>query len=113
MTEGTSGASCEGPPHPEETLHPTAEALRDYMSELSELAYSAGWMQGLEHALWSALLDGPCRYGHLDLRPEHLQRLRDLSERAGGWIHFPDTADEEVFVPLEEWQRVHAVRVRE
>jgi hypothetical protein len=29
--------------------------LADYMSDLSEEAYSAGWMNGLEYALWDAL----------------------------------------------------------
>jgi hypothetical protein len=32
-------------------LSPQARALADYMSELSEEAYSAGWMMGLEFEL--------------------------------------------------------------
>ena len=37
-------------------MNPSAQALADYMSELSEDAFSARWMDGLEFELWSALL---------------------------------------------------------
>lgn len=43
------------------------QRLAQYMSELSERAYSAGWMDGLELALWQALKDGPYKYGQLEL----------------------------------------------
>ena len=83
-------------------LSPEQRALADYMSELSEEAYHAGWMSDLEHVLWRAVMDGPFRYGHLDLSPQHVQRLKSLSEWCGGWIRFDDT-EEESFVPLAQW----------
>lgn len=72
------------------------------MSALSERAYFAGWMDGLELALWNALNGGPLRFGKVELTSEELQHLRNLSERCGGWIRF-DSSEEEVFVPLDIW----------
>ena len=82
-------------------LHAAAE-LCDFMSELSERAYSASWMDKLEYALWSALHGGERRYGHLTLDDEILSRLRDLYHRCGGWIAFDDESGLEVFVPYAE-----------
>jgi len=78
------------------------------MSQLSEQAYAAGWMEGLEYALWKALVDGPYRYGRLQLIDNHIRELRKLSEACGGWIRFHD-AGEEAFVSLEQWQRIFAL----
>jgi hypothetical protein len=85
-------------------LHAAAE-LCDFMSEISERAYSAGWMDSLEYDLWSALHGGECRYGHLTLHDEILLRLRELSDRCGGWIASDDESGLEVFVPYAEWVR--------
>jgi hypothetical protein len=83
-------------------LTPEQRALAEYMSDLSEQAYSAGWMRDLEHTLWRALTDGPFRYGYLELTLQHIARLRELSERCGGWIRF-DNDKEESFVSRERW----------
>jgi hypothetical protein len=84
-------------------LTPAQRALADYMSELSEQAFHAGWMQDLEHALWRAVLEGPFRYGHLELAAVHVERLRELREACEGWIRFDETK-EESFVPSAEWK---------
>jgi hypothetical protein len=88
-------------------------ALRDYMSELSEQAWHAGWMTDLEYALWSAINAGPRRYGQLELSTHHLERLRVLSNACGGWVRFDDMAGEEVFVPLGTWKDLVAKRAAE
>lgn len=85
-------------------LDPAARALADYMSDLSEAAYSAAWMQDLEFELWRALVSGPRAYGRLELTDVHLARLRELSKAANGWIAF-DGDQEELLVPLEEWKQ--------
>jgi len=74
------------------------------MSELSEQAYCAGWMGGLEFDLWNALVGGPREYGRVRITDEQVERLRRLSEAARGWIVFDDV-DEETLVPLDEWKR--------
>ena len=96
----------------EHDLTPEAVALRDYMSELSEEAYCAAWLQDLEYALWSAIDRGPFEYGRLQLSAEHIERLRALSDACGGWIRFDDDLGE-VFVPLEEWRRRFTKRAGE
>lgn len=83
-------------------LKQSARALADYMSALSEEAYCAGWMQGLEHDLWDAVRAGPTDYGRLAITPVIIQKLQLLSKRCGGWIYFDDDS-EETFIPMREW----------
>lgn len=83
-------------------LTPQQLALAEYMSELSEEAYSAGWMDRLEFELWAAVTSGPCKYGRLILTAAHIQKLSRLSQSCGGWIIFDDD-QEESFIPLDEW----------
>jgi hypothetical protein len=85
-------------------LEPKARELADYMSGLSEEAYCAGWMDGLEFELWEAVISGPRKYGRLQITLNHTSRLRRLSEAAGGWIIFDET-EEELLLPMGEWKR--------
>ena len=87
-----------------------AAALRDYMSELSEQAWYAGWMTDLEYALWDAVEHGPRSYGRLDITEHHIARLQELSTACGGWIRFGNDAPEEEFVALDPWKRLAAER---
>ena len=79
-------------------------SLARYMSELSEKAYYAGWMSGLEYALWQLVLGQRDDYGHVTFSPEDAGVLRRLSQACGGWIVFDD-AKEETWVPPAEWER--------
>jgi hypothetical protein len=83
-------------------LSPQQLELENYMSELSGQAYSAGWMDGLEFALWKLVIDGPYKYGQLHLNSEHRQSLVELSGACHGWIVFHDQFDE-TFVPMSQW----------
>ncbi len=73
------------------------------MSSLSEVAYQAAWMEGLELSLWKAVVFGPYTLGRLQFTDEHVERLRILSEQCGGWVRFQDDG-EETFVPIGEWK---------
>lgn len=84
-------------------LEPTARQLAEYMSDLSEEAYAAGWMEALEFELWAALDEGPRDYGRLRISNDHIDKLRQLSAAAGGWIVFDDVKEESV-LPLHEWR---------
>jgi hypothetical protein len=75
-------------------LNDNQRALADYMSELSEDAYCAGWMSGLEYALWRVVIEGPRRYGFLDIDAAHIEHLRKLSQQCRGWIVFDDQTEE-------------------
>ena len=94
-------------------LTASQRALASYMSELSELAYSAGWIDGLEDDLWRALPDKPFKYGRLDVTIAHLVRLTELSDQCGGWIYF-DHEREESFIAFPDWHHrlAHATRLQ-
>lgn len=78
------------------------------MSELSEQAFHAGWMENLEHALWRAVTEGPFRYGHLDITSVHIEKLNSLSQACQGWIVF-DRDSEETFISLRDWMTLYDV----
>jgi hypothetical protein len=87
-------------------MNPEEKQLADYISDLSEQAYYAGWMAGLEYILWNAVIDGPRKYGRLEITVEHIAKLKELSDACGGWIMFDDEKGE-TFVPLDEWLRIY------
>ena len=89
-------------------MDPAVQQLIDFISELSEEAYAAGWMQDVEYQLWRRLQDGPGRYGRLDVTPAHILRLRTLSERCRGWVYWHDDTCE-TFIPLREWTAMYAI----
>ncbi len=76
--------------------------LHDLMSSMSEQAWSAGWMQGLEYELWKAVQSPAYKVGRLQLGSTQCDRLRQLSEECEGWIAFDDQ-HEEIFVPQAQW----------
>jgi hypothetical protein len=78
-------------------------ALAEYMSNLSEEAYCAAWMHGLEFALWQVVLGERREYGRLLVTDEQRMELRALAEAAEGWIVF-DEQREETWVPLGAWE---------
>jgi hypothetical protein len=88
-------------------LSPDQRRLAGYMSELSERAYCAGWMDGLEFALWEVMQGERSEYGRLVFTEDDWRTLRSLSDRIGGWIIF-DNDHEESFLPLAEWLKLVA-----
>ena len=87
-----------------EDLTPDQRLLAEFMSDLSEEAYYAGWMANLEYALWEAAMGLRRNYGHLTLTEVHCSRLRELSNACGGWVVFDD-ATFETWLPRAEWER--------
>jgi hypothetical protein len=76
--------------------------LAKYMASISEEAYAAGWIEGLELELWRAVKEGPFLFGRLQLTTVHTRRLKELSQNCGGWIRFDETSEEQ-FVPFSAW----------
>lgn len=74
--------------------------LADYMASLSERAYCAVWMSGLEYALWEALIGARGMYGSLEFHYGHIEALSALSEACDGWIVWDDGVK---FLPMAEW----------
>ncbi|MFH7041743.1 hypothetical protein ABT392_05425 [Paucibacter sp. JuS9] len=77
--------------------------LAEYMSSLSQRAYAAGWMEGIEFELWRAVLHGPFKCGLLQLEAKHVERLAVLSKLCEGWIYFHEE-HEESFASVPEWE---------
>ena len=77
--------------------------LAEYMSDLSEEAYSAGWMDGLEYALWKILINEKTSYGRLDITKVKKEKLIELSNLCKGWIYFDDSNDE-TYINIESWE---------
>ena len=92
-------------------LNDSQRALAESMGWLSEAAYHAGWINGLEFDLWRGVVEGPFRFRQLDLTVDHIERLQRLSEACGGWIVFDDDK-EETFVPIDHWKSVYGDRTR-
>lgn len=78
--------------------------LAELMSNISEDGYSAGWMPGLEIALWKALNDGDRNYGRHRISQSEVEKLKFLSEKCNCWILFDDT-NEETSIEIRKWKR--------
>jgi hypothetical protein len=79
--------------------------LAELMSRISEEGYSAGWMVGLEYALWEILNGTNREYGVHIIRQEELDQLQTLVNKCGCWIIFDDE-NEETAVDLEAWKKI-------
>ncbi|MEO6395255.1 MAG: hypothetical protein ABIO40_05035 [Devosia sp.] len=92
-------------------LTPDQQELHDFMSEISELCYCAGWMIGTEGRLWAFMSDADDdgKWGQRPIPQSARATLHRLSQRAGGWIVWMDGdlqagTGGPAFVPLVEWQ---------
>ncbi len=92
------------------------QELADLMQEISEDCYCAGWISGLEYALWSFVLypSGPRNYGQRGVSLADIERLDKLSQEIGGWIHWLDSEEAphqdwgEYFIPMDQWIEMYA-----
>lgn len=91
-------------------MTPEARELERYMKALCREAYGSEWIDHLEYALWHACINGPMRYGRLELEREHLDDLRELSDACGGWIS-RDRAGAGRWLPLTAWQDRYSANV--
>ncbi len=91
--------------HP--ALTDEASQLASYMQDISEECWHAGWLNGLEFALWHAVQTGPIFYGQGQVTTVQIRELRRLSEACGGWVRWSDEETDIVFVPMSEWERVY------
>ena len=87
-------------------LTPTQRDLAELMSDISENAWRAGWMQGLEYELWTAVKSPAGSDTRRLATQAQLERLSQLSKGCGGWIVF-DQEREEIFVALAEWEALY------
>ena len=89
------------------TKEPDWRELAGEMSEISELAFCAGWMDELEYRLWEIVQGGPRNYGQITLTDDLLHRLRHLFESLQGWVWFNDELEVEEFIEKGRWLNVY------
>ncbi len=79
------------------------QSLEDFMSDISEDCYAAGWNMGLEYDLWGIVRGFRDRcYGMELISDEQIERLNALAEHAGGWCAGRG------FMPMADWQKEYA-----
>ncbi|WP_025146882.1 hypothetical protein [Pedobacter jeongneungensis] len=76
--------------------------LADFMSEISERCYAAGWMQNLEYILWHAVTYGHRKYGQSYITESDIETLIKLSTDGNTWIVYDDEKGETA-LSLKEW----------
>lgn len=85
-------------------------ALHSLMSSISEECYAAGWMLGLDEALWDMMGGGSRRYGQgeddsddCSVMPVSVDALRHLSAVCGGWWTWHDDTTGASKTDTREW----------
>jgi hypothetical protein len=81
--------------------------LGQMMSDISQQAFYARWMDDLEFRLWEILCGGPRKYGQISLSDQQVDRLRQLSDSLGGWVIFNDELGVQEFVDRDRWQLMY------
>ena len=76
--------------------------LADFMSEISERCYSAGWLKNLEYVLWDTLTKGTRKFGQDKISHDDIDELKQLSAACNCWIYF-DVVKEETNIDLALW----------
>lgn len=96
------------------TTMESREQLDEFMHDLSEEYWSAGWVENLEMRLWAIIHnEEPNRP---NITEEELATLSTLSALAGGWFSFEDDVkarennDDAYFIPMDEWLKEYARR---
>ena len=88
----------------EDTTDAARYGLLMLMTGISEEAWCAGWMSGLEHSLWQAKAGQ--RYGMITLTERQASLLKLLSDEAGGWWMWDDGKGGATFMFEEEWKSI-------
>jgi len=72
------------------------------MSEISEEHYAAGWLIGLEFALWRLIFETPeDTFGFSTLSFEERSKLIELTYRCQGWWIYGENGRQ--FLTYDEW----------
>jgi hypothetical protein len=81
-----------------------ARDLLQLMGDISQRCWNAGWLVGLEFALWNMIVAGtPASYGDGEVSIDQIAELRRLHNACDGWWYWDVEDDEERFVPTEQW----------
>lgn len=91
-----------------------AQRIIEILRHVSKEDYCAGWLTNLEHIYWNSCIDpddtphegeDPFRF-HWTSRQWEVDQLRRLAAECKGWVRYSE--DGPVFVPMDEWLKIHA-----
>lgn len=86
------------------------EVLLFRMRMLSKLFHDSDWVEDLEIDIWEMAHTKPYRVADNEVSPDMAKYFRDLIELGGGFWVWPEVVgkegDEELFIPLEEWNKI-------
>ena len=60
----------------------------------------------MEYTLWHAVVNGPRKYGRLDINEHHISTLKSLSSGIDGWVYF-SAETEETYIPMSSWVNMY------
>ena len=101
------------PPLPENVREVLQDWLLREMSDISEDAWCAGWLCGLEHILWNALEQLPedpaqtVPLGIEQVPVRRLQRLKSIADLLGQWGVWGENRSCCELISIEEWLPEH------
>jgi hypothetical protein len=84
-----------------------ARELADAMSELSEVVWAAGWLEGWEYYLWQFAMDHPseameAHVGSDTASAAEIAHVMALSMKCDGWIIY-DRENGPTWIPIDDW----------
>ena len=85
--------------------------LMNYMRDISEHCYDAGWMEHVEYVLWDAVTTGPRKYGRGQITKEDIQQLIQLYTKSNAWIIMDDKT-EETAIDMGKWKKRFETEVK-
>jgi hypothetical protein len=85
-------------------LTPEQKRLEEFMSDISEKCYTAGWIHNLEYVLWYAMHNGPFKFAQDWITQEEIDELKRLSQECNCWIYMDDDT-EETAIEFSLWQQ--------
>lgn len=85
--------------------------LAQYMSDISENCYCAGWLKDTEYILWHAVVSGPRKFGREMITAQDIDRLKQWSVKTNSWIIFDDD-QEQIALTLQQWQARFELEVK-
>lgn len=86
--------------------------LVDYLHEVSEHYFAAGWMDQLEYEVWSLVQGDPlgpaAAFQHMRFDPEHRADLVFLAQQTGCWATWSDQRNGGRPLPVAKWVPLYA-----
>ena len=85
------------------------DELAELMAGISERCYCAGWMNGNEFRLWSAVIDpvDTLSYGLAFINRKEVEEMKRLSQEIDGWIFWKNADSSSLsdisFIEMSAW----------